>query len=508
MIRTLTSYEPLNLFVRTIDRFVRRKVDNHNFRLEIDEWYTLDVIFNRSNLETNLYNELLSDLLIRKRPRFIPRPAILRVLDLFFFYIVKVLLGLLFYVTTPFTVVRDIRSLTRTRLFTKIYQGNVSQGTLLLTHADKCVDGFDRYLGSIGNYGPVLCVCRVNDVSYRGPEQENLSHVPSPKRYSVALFRRSIPLLKKRRFATFVLLPLCIYVIYRSVGMGSSLGTSSWRLIRHVLGARLVHREIFEGQLSSIIARGVTKVVYPYENQFWEFVLCRIARRTNLEAIAVQHSIFNPLDLRLDMTPIRSAYMSMAPTEFYLNSRISDQHHVIRYPLIPKKMIQAHRYEYLRNINENFPRKCKVDSMVIMGDYSDEINKTIIEFVRSVRQLGFKVPIYFKPHPHQSNKTIRGMEQFGVRIYGRKVDLRTVLEEHEIVVTSDRSSVTFDAAFSGGRVLTLLPTARRRTRLGIGLLEQIGSKDTLLANAQNFEDVFFRTESKPSMNRMLDYVNL
>lgn len=162
----------------------------------------------------------------------------------------------------------------------------------------------------------------------------------------------------------------------------------------------LVWIHTFEYFLSKIEKKKIC--IYAFENQNWEKAFITAWRNNKHgKIIAYVPTTINfwHLNYYNSIKELRKKNKIFAPDIIFSNSHHNSEE-LSRLNLFSVKIkeVEALRYNYLKNcrINNYYSSENKI---LFLGDYSDAINKSFLNFFEKYRNLNMKVKLFIKPHP-------------------------------------------------------------------------------------------------------------
>lgn len=173
--------------------------------------------------------------------------------------------------------------------------------------------------------------------------------------------------------------------------------------------------------------------IYPMENQPWENILVSNWKKIKKDKIyGMVHTTVRFWDLRMYYGENYKIIDQILPEKILSNSIYSTRN-LIEGGFNQEMIIETEALRYLNKYNKEV--KTNQNKILICGDFSEKINKDLVQFNNKLLQDNFDVD--FLQHP-TANKRL----EISNEIYGSLIE---ILNEYSIVITSSISSSAVDA---------------------------------------------------------------
>ncbi len=248
---------------------------------------------------------------------------------------------------------------------------------------------------------------------------------------------------------------------------------------RSILGAPALEAlrltEVFQDLLSEFSPRAV---LLPYENQLWQRILSQLAQAKSVKVIGAMHSTARFWDLRF-LSP--GAFLEFSPTSYVTNGRASEE--LLLSFGIPKKLLlpgTALRFSQLKEAVSAKECDTTGGKFLVVTGIDALMTEKMISAILNFHTLDFE-ELVFRPHPAATRWFRRQYPDLPVD--DRELD--QTLAEYDVFICDSMSSLAFEFAAFGRRVLIYKPEGQ----LNFSPLALVKDFTSYFSDEESFEHI-------------------
>jgi surface carbohydrate biosynthesis protein (TIGR04326 family) len=215
---------------------------------------------------------------------------------------------------------------------------------------------------------------------------------------------------------------------------------------------------IFEYFLSKIEKKKIG--LFTFENQNWEKAFITEWKNNNhgkLIAYVPTTINFWHLNYYNSASNLDKKNKKFSPDIIFSNSHYNSKElQKLNLYSVKIKEVEALRYNYLRNYKITIKNTPSENKVLFLGDYSDDINKSFLDFFKVYQEKNNKIKLYIKPHP----ASVYFFREDTLKNYEYKLadfDVNNLAKKFIKIISSNSTSAGIEFLFLGKDIMIYDP---------------------------------------------------